>query len=109
MEVKIESRNVAMEDSWREEIEERSDELNSLHPSLTHTRITLTKSNHHQKGEQVAEAHIVVSLPKRHTLTARKDGPTFEDAIRAAFTAIRTELRRFEDKRSSTAPRPEIP
>jgi len=105
MDLKIESRNVEMDDRWREEIEERSSELSSLHPSLTHARVTLSRNSHSQKGDGIAEAHIVVSVPKRHTLTARKDGATFEEAIRAAFTAMRTELRRFEDKRASNASR----
>ena len=101
MDLKIESRGIEMEDRWREEVEERSNELCALHPSLTHARVTLSRDVRHQKGDGVAEVHIVVSLPRRHTLTARKDGPSLEEAIRAAFGAMRTELRRFEDKRAS--------
>lgn len=74
--------------------------------------MTLTKNPHHKKSSNVAEALIVVSLPGRHTFTARKVDKTFEEAIRKAFTAVSLELRKFREKRASkellTAPIPRL-
>ena len=101
MDLKIESRNVGMTTRWKEEIEKRvaSLETDSLH--LTHARVTLTKNAHHKKGDDNAEALVVITVPKRHTITARKGAKTFEEAIRAAFHAVETELRKMQEKRAS--------
>ena len=101
MDLKIESRNVAMTPRWKAEIEERMADLQNGHNDLTHGRVTLTKNRHHKKAENVAEARLVVTLPGRHTITASKENKTFEEAIRAAFKAVETELRKFREKRAS--------
>jgi ribosomal subunit interface protein len=102
MELHIESRNIEMIPEWKHEIEERMTKLQSVYDTLIHGRVTLTKNLHHNKSEQVAEALVVVSLPGRHTITARKENKTFEEAIRAAFVAMQTELRRYHDRRAAT-------
>lgn len=38
---------------------------------------------------------VVVTRPGRRTFTARKEEKTFEEAIRAAFSALEIELRKF--------------
>ena len=43
----------------------------------------------------------MITLPGRHTITASKENKTFEEAIRAAFKAMETELRKFREKRAS--------
>ena len=101
MELHIESRNIEMTPEWKREIEDRMTKLQSMYDNLIHGRVTLTKNLRHNKSQQVAEALVVVSLPGRHTITARKENKTFEEAIRAAFTAIQTELRKYRDKRAS--------
>jgi cold shock CspA family protein len=63
--------------------------------------VTLTKNAHHKKAKNVAEALVVVTMPGRHTLTARKEEKTFEEAIRAAFFAMGIEVKKFRDKRAS--------
>lgn len=112
MELAIESRNVGMTPRWKQEIEERMADLQEGHDDLIHGRVTLTKNPHHKKAANVAEALVVVSLPGRHTLTARKENKTFEEAIRKAFQAIAIELRKFRDKRAKkevrTAPIPPL-
>ncbi len=105
MELKIESRNVQMKPRWREEIEERVEDLRALHPELTHARVQLTRNTRHVKG-QIAEALLVVNFPKRHTETVRKEKETFEEAIRAVFGAMEAELKKFRDKRASIDPIP---
>lgn len=107
MELEIESRNVAMTPRWKDEIEERMAELQAGHDDLIHGRVALTKNPHHKKQRHVAETLVVVTLPGRHTVTARKEEKTFEEAIRAAFASVAIELRRLREKRSETAIRTE--
>lgn len=102
MELEIESRNVAMTPRWKMEIEARMDDLQRGHDDLIHGRVTLTKNRHHKKLANVAEALVIVTLPGRHTLTARKENKTFEEAIRAAFDAVGIELRKYREKRAKT-------
>ncbi|UCE63093.1 MAG: HPF/RaiA family ribosome-associated protein [Nitrospirota bacterium] len=101
MDLKIESRNVGMTPRWKEEIEKRVSALENDSLHLTHARVTLTKNAHHKKGSDIAEALVVITVPRRHTLTARKGAKTFEEAIRAAFHAVETELRKMQEKRAS--------
>lgn len=99
MKVEIESRNVTMTSRWTKEIEARLADLQQGHEDLLHGRVTLTKNPHHKKSSNVAEALVVVSLPGRHTFTARKENKTFEEAIRKAFQAVSIELRKLREKR----------
>ena len=110
MELEIESRNVAMTPRWKTEIESRMDDLQRGHDDLLHGRVTLIKNQHHKKLANVAEALVVVTLPGRHTMTARKEDKTFEEAIRSAFQAVSTELRKYREKRAKTEVRlPPVP
>lgn len=102
MELKIESRNVAMTPRWKTEIETRMHDLQQRHEDLIHGRVTLMKNRHHKKLANVAEALVVVTLPGRHTITARKADKTFEEAIRASFRAVDIELRKYREKRAGT-------
>jgi len=102
MKLEIESRNVGMTPRWKSEIESRMADLQRRHEHLIHGRVTLTKNLHHKKLANVAEALIVVTLPGRQTITARKDDKTFEEAIRTAFNAIAIELRKYREKRGRT-------
>ena len=101
MDLHIENRNVAMRSRWKTVIEERMADLQDGHQDITHGRVTLTKNPQHKKATDVAEALVVVTLPKRHTITARKSEQTFEEAIRAAFSAVETELQKFRERRAS--------
>jgi ribosomal subunit interface protein len=101
MDLEIESRNVEMTPRWRTEIESRVADLQRGHEDLIHGRITLTKNPHHRKQANVAETLIVVTLPVRQTMTARKEDKTFEEAIRTAFEAMAIELRKHREKRAS--------
>ena len=101
MELEIESRNVGMTPRWKNEIESRMADLQRRHEDLIHGRVTLTKNLHHKKLANVAEALIVVTLPGRHTMTARKEDKTFEEAIRTALDAMAIELRKHREKRGA--------
>ncbi len=101
MDLQIDSRNVTMTPRWRTEIEERMADLQRGHDDIIHGRVTLTKNRHHKKLKNVAEAVVIVTLPRRHTITSRKEDKTFEEAIRAAFDAVAIEIRKFREKRAS--------
>lgn len=110
MDLQIESRNIAMTPRWKDEIEARMTDLQAGRDDLIHGRVTLTKNRHHKKSRHVAEAMLVVTLPGRHTIAARKEEKTFEEAIRAAFSAVEIELRKYRGKRASTEVRlPPVP
>jgi cold shock CspA family protein/ribosome-associated translation inhibitor RaiA len=102
VELEIESRNVGMTPRWKTEIESRMADLQLRHEDLIHGRVTLTKNLHHKKLANVAETLIVVTLPGRQTMTARKEDKTFEEAIRTAFDAMAIELRKYREKRART-------
>ena len=109
MELRIESRNIEMTPEWQAEIEARMAQLEHGRDDLIHGRVTLTKNLHHRHADNVAEALVVVSLPGRHTITARKHEQTFEEAIRSAFAAIQVELRKQRDRWASTESRVSAP
>ncbi len=97
--LKIESRNVGMTPRWKAEIERRVAALESGAIRPTHARVMLTKNAHHKKGADNAEALVVITLPRRRIVTARKESKTFEEAIRAAFQAVDHEIEKIEEKR----------
>jgi ribosome-associated translation inhibitor RaiA len=99
LDLKVESRNVGMTPRWKAEIERRTVALQTDTMRIIHARVTLTKNAHHKKGADNAEALIVIALPRRRTVTARKESKTFEEAIRAAFQAMEHELDKIEEKR----------
>jgi ribosome-associated translation inhibitor RaiA len=103
LDIKIESRNVGMTSRWKDEIERRVHALESGIIRPTHARVTLTKNAHHKKGADNAEALVVLTLPPKRTVTARKESKTFEEAIRAAFHAVDHELEKIEEKRIARA------
>ena len=103
LDIKIESRNVGMTPRWKDEIERRVHALESGIIRPTHARVTLTKNAHHKKGADNAEALVVLTLPPKRTVTARKESKTFEEAIRAAFHAVDHELEKIEEKRIARA------
>ena len=107
MNLEIESRNIAMTPRWKTEIEERMALLQRGHDDIIHGRVTLTKNRHHKKLDNVAEALVLVTVPTRHTMTARKEDKTFEEAIRAAFDAMAIELRKYREKRADKVVRTE--
>ncbi|WP_447970116.1 HPF/RaiA family ribosome-associated protein [Nitrospira sp. M1] len=101
MDIKIESRNVGMTPRWKTEIETRVAALETDSIHITHARVTLTKNAHHKKGADNAEALVLLTIPRRHTVTARKEAKTFEEAIRHAFQAVETEIKKMHEKRVS--------
>ncbi|HEX2055067.1 MAG TPA: HPF/RaiA family ribosome-associated protein [Nitrospiraceae bacterium] len=98
MDLQIEGRHVGVRPEWRSEIEAR---VNDLYPGrdITHVRVTLTKHDH-RRPEDSYDVLVVVQIPG-HTITARKQENSFDEAIRDAFAAMKTELDKIREKRGS--------
>ncbi|MCC2641524.1 MAG: cspB [Nitrospira sp.] len=106
MDLQIEGRHTGVTAEWRADIEAR---VADLHPGkdITHVRVTLTKHDH-RKAEDSYDVVIVVHIPG-HTITARKQQNSFDEAIRDTFAAIKTELDKIREKRASHEVRTSAP
>ena len=98
MDLQIEGRRTGVSAGLRADIEAR---VADLYPGqdMTHVRVTLTKHDH-RKADDSYDALLVVHIPG-HTITARKQQNTFEEAIRDAFAALKIELGKIREKRAS--------
>jgi cold shock CspA family protein/ribosome-associated translation inhibitor RaiA len=106
MDVQIEGRHTGVAAEWRADIESR---VADLYPGqdMTHVRVTLTKHDH-RKAEDSYDVLIVVQIPG-HTITARKQQDSFEEAIRDTFAALKVELGKIREKRASHDIRVNVP
>ncbi len=97
MDVQIEGRQTTVTPALRADIEAR---VADLHPEdITHVRVTLTELPH-RKADDSFDVIIVVQIPG-HTLTARKQQNSFEEALRDTFAAMEIELDKVRDKRAT--------
>lgn len=87
--------------AWRTEAEARVAELQEGHDDITHVRVTITVPPGHRKPEHETEALVVLTVPERHTITARKHAKAVEEAMRLAFDAAEVEVREYRDKLAS--------
>jgi ribosomal subunit interface protein len=106
MDLQIEGRHVGVTPEWKTEIEAR---VADLYPGrdITHVRVTLTKENHRKPADS-CDVLIVVQIPG-HTITARKQEDSFDEALRDAFAAMKTELDKIREKRASHGVRVSAP
>jgi ribosome-associated translation inhibitor RaiA/cold shock CspA family protein len=98
MDLQIEGRQTAVTPEWRADIESRVADLHPGH-DITHVRVTLTE-HQHRKADDSYDVLIVVQIPG-HTLTARKQQNSFEEAMRDAFAAMKVELEKVREKRAT--------
>src|SRR5690348_5641580 len=98
MDLQVEGRHTAVTAEWTADIQARVADLHPGH-DIQHIRVTLTKHDH-RKAEDSYDVVIVVQIPG-HTITARKQQDSFEQAIRDAFAAMDIELAKIREKRSS--------
>jgi ribosome-associated translation inhibitor RaiA len=98
MDIRTESRNLTMTPLWQKEIESRLHALQDGHDDILHARMILEKNHHHKKGPRIASARLVCNV-RGGTFTASKTEETFEEAIRATFSAMREELQSYREKR----------
>ena len=98
MDLQIEGRHVNVTAELRSDIEARVDDLLPGR-DITHVRVALTEQTQ-RKVEDSYEVLIVVQIPG-HTITARKQQNSIEEALRDAFAAMKTELETIRGKRAS--------
>jgi cold shock CspA family protein len=98
MDLQIEGRHTDVAPEWTGDIQSRVAGLRPGH-DIQHVRVTLTKQDH-RKAEDSYDVVIVVQIPG-HTITARKQQDSFEEAIRDAFAAMEIELEKIREKRGS--------
>src|SRR5687768_18569504 len=77
MDLQIEGRHVDVTPELTSEIQSRVADLHPGH-EVTHIRVTLTKHDH-RKAEDSYDVLLVVQIPG-HTVTARKQQDSFEEA-----------------------------
>lgn len=97
MELHIEGQNTDVREDLHTLITDRLEKLNTHHNDVTHARVVLVKSSHHQHGSD--EARISLSLTRRKTIQAAKVGKTLEEAIGTAFDTVTRELSEYRRKR----------
>ena len=98
MDLQVEGRHTGVTAEWTADIQSRVADLHPGH-DIQHIRVTLTKHDH-PKAEDSYDVVIVVQIPG-HTITARKQQDSFEEAIRDAFAAMEIELEKIREKRAS--------
>ncbi len=98
MNLYIEGRHIKVTDEWAADITARANELKPS-AGVVHLRATLARHDH-QNADDTHEAVVVAQMPG-HTVTARKSDNSFEEAIRQAFEALKTELERIQERRAS--------
>src|SRR5215210_2549876 len=98
MDLQIEGRHTSVTPEWSADIESRVADLRPGH-DIKHVRVTLTKHDH-RKAEDSFDVLVVMHIPG-HTITARKQQDSFEEAIRDTFAAAKTELEKIREKRST--------
>jgi len=98
MDLQIEGRHTSVTPEWSADIESRVADLRPGH-DIKHVRVTLTKHDH-RKAEDSYDVLVVMHIPG-HTITARKQQDSFEEAIRDTFAAAKIELEKIREKRAA--------
>ena len=100
MDLHIDGRNMKVNEHWRAEITQRMEDLVKGHEDIVHARVTLSRNRHHRQADDAAEAVAVIHVPG-HTITARKQEQTVEQAIHATLDALEVELKKIREKLAS--------
>ena len=96
MQLNIEGRNTGVQQSWRNLIERKLTKLERYPNEITHARVTLTHSSHHQSGDN--EVKVVLAVAGR-TLTVKKQGAEISTVLRAALLAAEREIATYHQSR----------
>ena len=97
MELQIDGQHIDVHDDLRDLIADRLEKLNTHHDDITHARVSLVKSSHHQQGSD--EARIFLSMSRRKVLQVSKVGKTLDDAVNTAFDSLQREVSEYRRRR----------
>ena len=96
MQINVEGRNTDVQQSWKKLIEEKLTKCERYPNEVTHARVTITHSPHHQQGDN--QVQVVLSVSGR-TLTVKKHGAQIPTVLRSALLAAERELAGYHDSR----------
>ena len=96
MQINVEGRNTDVQQRWRNLIEEKLAKCERYPNEITHARVTITHSPHHQQGDN--QVQVVLSVSGR-TLTVKKHGAQIPTVLRSALLAAERELDGYHHSR----------
>jgi ribosomal subunit interface protein len=96
MQINVEGRNTDVQQSWRQLIEGKLAKCERYPNAITHARVTITHSPHHQQGDN--QVQVVLSLAGR-TLTVKKHGAQISTVLRSALLAAEREVDGYHHNR----------
>lgn len=105
MQINVEGRNTDVQQSWRQLIEGKLAKCERYPNAITHARVTITQSPHHQQGDN--EVQVVLSLAGR-TLTVKKHGAQIPTALRSALLAAEREVDDYHQNRKRFVKAPSL-
>lgn len=103
MQIQIDGQHITVPPELHDWITQRLETLNIPQQDIVHARVTLEKNRHHLQGAD--EARVVLALAGT-TLSATKNGKTFDEAVNQALDAITREVRDFRDQRRRVVKEP---
>ena len=96
MQINVEGRNTEVQQSWRQLIEGKLAKCERYPNEITHARVTITHSPHHQQGDN--QVQVVLSVSGR-TLTVKKHGAQIPTVLRSALAAAEREVEGYHQNR----------
>lgn len=96
MQINVEGRNTEVQQRWKELIEEKLTKCERYPNEITHARVTITHSPHHQQGDN--QVQVILSVSGR-TLTVKKHGAQIPTVLRSALLAAERELDGYHHSR----------
>lgn len=96
MQINVEGRNTEVQQRWRKLIEEKLTKCERYPNEITHARVTITHSPHHQQGDN--QVQVILSVSGR-TLTVKKHGAQIPTVLRSALLAAERELDGYHHSR----------
>lgn len=105
MQINVEGRNIDVQPSWRKFIEGKLAKCERYPNAITHARVTITHSPHHQQGDN--QVQVVLSVSGR-TLTVKKHGAQIPTALRSALFAVEREVEGYHQSRKRFVKTPHV-
>jgi|GEM_PF-5369141 len=96
MQINVEGRNTDVQQSWKKLVEEKLTKCERYPNEITHARVTITHSPHHQQGDN--QVQVILSVSGR-TLTVKKRGAQIPAVLRSALLAAERELDGYHHSR----------
>jgi ribosomal subunit interface protein len=103
MQINVEGRNTEVQQTWRDLIESKLTKCERYPNEITHARVTISHSPHHQQGDN--QVQVVLSVAGR-TLTVKKHGAQIPTVLRSALTAAEREVAGYHQSRKQFSKKP---